>query len=114
MVLRLFSSPSSSSSSFSPTTKGAISSASRRVASASEAKTACSRRASCCSSCWDCLLLREDEEAGWKKLVSWEAAMKSVMESLRARIRNWKGRRGGWAVKIRRRGLMILVRRGGK
>lgn len=51
--------------------------------------------------------------AGWKKEPSWEAAMKRVNVALRARIRSWKGRRGGWGVRARR-GLRTLERRGGE
>lgn len=40
--------------------------------------------------------------------------MKSVMEVLRARIRSWKGRRGGWVVVRVRRGFISFVRRGEK
>lgn len=64
------------------------------------------------------MVVVEEEEEGvccWKKGASWEAAMESVIEVLRARIRSWKGRRGGWVFVVRvRRGFIILVRSGGK
>lgn len=55
----------------------------------------------------------EDEGIDWKNPPSWEAAMKSVMDVLRARIKSWKGRRGGWVVRVRS-GFIIFERRGEK
>ena len=49
--------------------------------------------------------------AGWKKVLSCEAAMKIVKAALRARIKSWKGRSGG-CVERARRGLIIFDRSG--
>lgn len=53
------------------------------------------------------------EVGGAKKEESWLRAMKRVKIDLRARWRSWKGRIGGWVVKVVKKGLMTEVRIGG-
>ena len=50
---------------------------------------------------------------GAKKEESWLSAMKRVNVVLRARMSSWKGKSGGWVVKVARKGLIKEVRSGG-
>ena len=55
----------------------------------------------------------EEEGGGGKRLESCEKAMKSVKVALRAKVRSWKGRRGGCLRRgVSRMGLRTLVRMG--
>lgn len=73
----------------------------------------CSSLVSCCDSKTEGVPEGEMEVgvAGWKKVLSCEAAMKIVKAALRARIKSWKGRSGG-CVERARRGLISFDRSG--